>query len=49
MSLSKNKKILVTGGTGSPGKELVRYLLKYHNSAIIHIYDPDETEGAIKR
>jgi len=44
MSLFKNKKILVTGGTGSLGKELVRHLLKYHNPAIVRIYDVDETE-----
>lgn len=44
MSLFRNKKILVTGGTGSLGKELVRHLLKYHNPAIIRIYDVDETE-----
>ena len=44
MSLFKNKKILVTGGTGSLGKELVRHLLKFHDPAIIRIYDVDETE-----
>jgi len=44
MSLFKNKKILVTGGTGSLGKELVRHLLKYEHPQIVRIFDVDETE-----
>jgi UDP-N-acetylglucosamine 4,6-dehydratase len=40
----KNKKILVTGGTGSLGKELVWHLLKYEQPDAIRIYDVDETE-----
>lgn len=39
-----NKKILVTGGTGSLGKELVRHLLKYEHPNIVRILDIDETE-----
>ncbi|MFA4955698.1 MAG: polysaccharide biosynthesis protein [Candidatus Methanoperedens sp.] len=44
MNLFKNKKILVTGGTGSLGKELVWDLLKNHEPSIVRIYDVDETE-----
>lgn len=40
----KNKKILVTGGTGSLGKELVRHLLKNEQPETVRIYDVDETE-----
>jgi len=38
-----NKKILVTGGTGSLGRELVRKILQ-HNPKVIRIFDVDETE-----
>lgn len=44
MNLFKNKKILVTGGTGSLGKELVWDLLKNHEPSTVRIYDVDETE-----
>lgn len=44
MNLFKNKKILVTGGTGSLGKELVWDLLKNHEPRTVRIYDVDETE-----
>lgn len=37
----ENKEILVTGGCGSIGSELVRHLLKY-NPRIIKIFDNDE-------
>ena len=40
----KNKNILVTGGTGSLGKELVRHLLKNEQPETVRIYDVDETE-----
>ena len=40
----KNKKILVTGGTGSLGKELVWHLLKNEEPEIVRIFDVDETE-----
>ena len=40
--LLKGKKILVTGGTGSIGSEIVRQLLKYE-PAQIRIFDSSET------
>lgn len=43
MNEFKNKKILVTGGTGSLGKELVRHLLKNEHPKIVRILDIDET------
>jgi len=39
----QNKKILITGGTGSLGRELVRNVLK-HNPKVVRIFDVDETE-----
>jgi len=39
----KNKKILITGGTGSLGRELVRKILQY-DPKVIRIFDVDETE-----
>ncbi|PWB52446.1 MAG: hypothetical protein C3F06_07775 [Candidatus Methanoperedenaceae archaeon] len=44
MKRFKNKKILITGGTGSLGKELVYSLLRNEEPKIIRIYDVDETE-----
>lgn len=44
MNNFKNKKILVTGGTGSLGKELVWHLLRYEQPEVVRIYDVDETE-----
>jgi UDP-N-acetylglucosamine 4,6-dehydratase/5-epimerase len=41
--LITNKKILVTGGTGSIGSEIVRQLMKY-NPKQIRIYSRDETK-----
>ena len=38
-----NKKILITGGTGSLGRELVLKILQY-NPEVIRIFDVDETE-----
>ena len=38
-----NKKILITGGTGSLGRELVRKILQ-HNPKVVRIFDVDETE-----
>lgn len=38
-----NKKILITGGTGSLGRELVLNILQ-HNPKVIRIFDVDETE-----
>ena len=40
----KNKKILVTGGTGSLGKELVWHLIKNEEPETVRIFDVDETE-----
>lgn len=39
----KNKKILITGGTGSLGRELVHKTLQ-NNPEVIRIFDVDETE-----
>ena len=39
----QNKNILITGGTGSLGRELVREVLK-HNPKVVRIFDVDETE-----
>lgn len=39
----QNKKILITGGTGSLGRELVCKVLKYHPE-VVRIFDVDETE-----
>ncbi|MDO9097765.1 MAG: polysaccharide biosynthesis protein [Candidatus Methanoperedens sp.] len=44
MDQFNNKKILVTGGTGSLGKELVWHLLKNGLPETVRIYDVDETE-----
>ncbi|WP_094229111.1 polysaccharide biosynthesis protein [Methanolobus psychrotolerans] len=40
----ENKNILVTGGAGSVGKELIRYLLKYKKPAVVRIFDTNEAE-----
>ena len=39
----QNKNILVTGGTGSLGRELVRKILQY-NPKVVRVFDVDETE-----
>ena len=39
----KNKKILITGGTGSIGQEILREILK-HEPAVVRIMDVDETK-----
>ena len=44
MSIFHKKKILVTGGTGSLGEEMVRHLLKNDEAETVRIYDVDETE-----
>jgi len=38
-----NKNILITGGTGSLGRELVREVLK-HDPKVVRVFDVDETE-----
>ncbi len=43
LELFKNKVILITGGTGSLGKELVKELLSYQ-PRVVRIFDLDETE-----
>jgi len=42
-NLFKNKKILITGGTGSIGQEILREILK-HEPAVVRILDIDETK-----
>lgn len=44
MSIFKGKKVLVTGGTGSLGKELVRHLLWNEQPETVRVFDVDETE-----
>ena len=41
--LFKNKKILITGGTGSIGQEIMREILKYEPT-VVRILDIDETK-----
>jgi len=43
MNLFKNKKILITGGTGSIGMEILQEMLK-HEPAVVRIIDLDETK-----
>ena len=42
-SFINNKNILITGGTGSLGHELVREVLKY-DPKVVRVFDVDETE-----
>ena len=42
-NLFKNKKILITGGTGSIGQEILREILKYEPT-VVRIIDVDETK-----
>ena len=44
MTFFKNKKILVTGGVGSIGKEIVRYLLNFEDPAVVRVFDINESE-----
>lgn len=39
----QNKNILITGGTGSLGRELVREVIK-HDPKVVRVFDVDETE-----
>ena len=39
----QNKNILITGGTGSFGRELVREIIKY-DPKVVRVFDVDETE-----
>ena len=39
----QKKNILITGGTGSLGRELVREVIK-HNPKVVRVFDVDETE-----
>ncbi|MCL7414177.1 MAG: polysaccharide biosynthesis protein [ANME-2 cluster archaeon] len=39
----QNKNILITGGTGSLGRELVREIIK-HDPKVVRVFDVDETE-----
>lgn len=43
-NLFKNKKILITGGTGSIGQEILREILIKYEPAVIRILDIDETK-----
>jgi len=43
MNTFKNKKILVTGGTGSIGQEIMREILRYEPE-VVRILDVDETK-----
>jgi FlaA1/EpsC-like NDP-sugar epimerase len=42
-NIFKNKKILITGGTGSIGQEILQEILK-HETSVIRVLDVDETK-----
>ena len=44
MSILKNKIILVTGGSGTIGKNLIKFLLKNYSPEIIRVFSRDETK-----
>lgn len=44
-----NKKILVTGGTGTVGSSLVEYILANYSPKLIRIFSRDETKQAIMK
>ncbi len=44
MSVLKNKIILVTGGSGTIGKNLIKFLLKKYSPEIIRVFSRDETK-----
>ena len=46
-SFLQNKNILITGGTGSLGRELVREVLK-HDPKVVRVFDVDETDQKSK-
>ena len=43
MNLFKDKKILVSGGTGSIGSQIVLRLLEY-NPAVVRVFSNDEND-----
>ncbi|NPE27399.1 polysaccharide biosynthesis protein [Methanococcoides sp. SA1] len=43
-NLFKDSKILITGGTGSIGNELVKYFLDHEEPSVIRIFDQNESE-----
>lgn len=40
----KGKKILITGGTGTIGKQLTKQLLANHDPEVVRLFDVDETD-----
>ena len=44
MSFLKNKIILVTGGSGTIGKNLIKFLLRNYSPEIIRVFSRDETK-----
>lgn len=40
----QNKKVLVTGGAGSIGRELVKYILDFEEPSVVRIFDSNEAE-----
>ncbi len=44
MGIFENKKILVTGGAGSIGSELVQHLLRFESPAVVRVLDINESQ-----
>lgn len=44
MGFFKNKKIFVTGGAGTIGREIIRHLCEYHEPSEVRVIDNNESE-----
>ena len=47
LNFLKNKTILVTGGTGSFGKNFIKYLLKYSEAKKVIVLSRDELKQSV--